>query len=82
MPASRSRFTFPSPGQQRQQRRAGVGGAQADELVDSLVSRFDEINTAFDHNAAIARFVEVAKQDTGSILSPEDAHQLLEGASA
>ena len=45
-----------------------------DELVNSLVSQFSDINTAFDKDACLAKFVEVAK------VTPEEARSVLEGA--
>jgi len=56
---------------------AGAFGAAADSdgaTVDSLVSQFSEINTAFDHESTLRRFCEVTS------LQPDEARGLLEGA--
>ena len=47
---------------------AGAFGAAADSdgaTVDSLVSQFSEINTAFDHESTLRRFCEVSREFAG-----------------
>ncbi len=53
---------FPASFLQRQQPAPPVGGFGAGDesaMVDSLISQFSEINTAFDPEATLRRFVEV-----------------------
>lgn len=67
---------FPASFLQRQQPAPPVGFGAGDEsaMVDSLISQFSEINTAFDPEATLRRFVEVTS------LPDDQARQLLTSA--
>ena len=71
-------LTFPASFAQRQTAPPPIGGGfgRPDEsaMVDSLVSQFSEINTAFDPEATLRRFVEVTN------LPVEQARGLLTSA--
>lgn len=71
-------LTFPTGFAARQQAPPiGVFGTPDESaMVDSLVSQFGEINTAFDPEATLRRFVEVTS------LPPDEARGLLTGVHA
>lgn len=50
---------FPASFSQRQQPAPPIGAGDESAMVDSLISQFSEINTAFDPEATLRRFVEV-----------------------
>lgn len=86
-------LTFPASFAQRQTAPPPIGGGfgRPDEsaMVDSLVSQFSEINTAFDPEATLRRFVEVTnlpvEQARGLLTSARPtslAHRIFRACSA